>query len=349
MRQLGRIAMTGFMALQILFGLILMPAVAHAGLTDSGPLNTNSVAPTNLPTYSGVDQSIANYLCVPSDTSVGTALYSCITKLYRFGIAAGAIALVGCVVVAGYFYLAGGEASKAKGKGIFTSALTGVAIILSSYVLLGFVNPELTKIKIIQPPIFTASILPKCADVGLGENCVLPDGQVRVGGGGTPGSANEAQYKDLIAKYATQNGLQYCHLSALISQESSFNRLAYSNPSGTVNVNAGPPAFGLSFNVFHAIGLTQVTIYPKASGGWVGDTPARSDKGDFGTSPLTLEMLLNPETNIAAGATFFGHLFAKDGQDINKAYGHYFNGAGSDAPPPVSLTKKYNDCLLRTK
>lgn len=350
LRYWARVGLLSLFVAQLILGYTASLSIAQA---QDGPLKTDTPAVTNIPVYDkGVDKGIEQYLCTPTDANLGRALYDCIGKVYRFGIAFGAIAVVFFVVYAGYLYIVGGEATKEKGKGVFLSALTGMAIILSSYVLLRFINPDLVKIKPIQAPIFTAADLAKCEDVGFGVTCVLPSGQVGTGGGGAAGSASEAKYKDLIAKYATQNGLEYCHLSALISQESSFIANVYSSPDYApryVDASQQPPTYGISFNTYHAIGLTQITIFPKSKGGWVGDTPARSSQSDFGTSPLTLQALLNPETNIAAGAHFFGKLFLNDGKDINKAYGHYFNGAGSNAPPPASLTGKYNACVARTK
>lgn len=187
-RQFGRIFISGFLVLQIILGYsgALGINTANAQILQ-GPLNTNTdpnaSTAINVPEYTGVEESIKQFLCVPDDNNLGTALVDCITKVYRFGIAFGAIALVFFIVFAGYLYMAGGEASKDKGKTIFTTALTGMVIILSSYVLLRFINPELTIIKPIQAPIFTAGDFPKCEDVGFEGTCVLSSGQVQSGGG----------------------------------------------------------------------------------------------------------------------------------------------------------------------
>lgn len=183
-RGIFQFAISLFLVVQIFISYVAAVSPAQAQGLLNGPLNTNKPATVNAPKYDkGVDKSIESYLCVPSDKDLGIALYTCISKMYRFGIAFGAVALVFFLVFAGYMYITGGETGKQKGKSIFTSALTGMAIILSSYLLLGFINPELTRIKPIQPPIFTADGLPSCADVGLGEKCVLPDGQVGTGTG----------------------------------------------------------------------------------------------------------------------------------------------------------------------
>lgn len=142
----------------------------------------------NVSDYKGVDSSLDQYLCTPSASTDGKDVERCVNKLYRFGIAFGAIALVFFLVFAGYMYITGGESGKTKAKGILSNALIGMALLLGSYILLGFINPNLLLFKPIQPPIFDAANLPSCDDVGLGGKCVLPDGSTGTGtgtGGGT--------------------------------------------------------------------------------------------------------------------------------------------------------------------
>jgi hypothetical protein len=352
-REAGRIMLNsflvGFLVLQMLFGTFSSSIIEAQAQIIKDPINTNSPAPApNVPQYVGfgVEDSIRQYLCAPSGNATGTELFDCVTKIYRFGIAFGAIALVFFVVFAGYMYMAGGETGKTKGKSILFSAITGMAIILSSFVLLKFINPDLVKIKSIQPPIFTANNIPKCEEVGLGVNCVLPNGQIRVSGngGGVPGSANEAQYKDLISKYATQNGLDYCALSALIQKESTFNTLIVSNPPpNTVNTSAGsPPSYNVSFaSTGHGIGLGQVYIYPGQS-----SRPG----GEFGfTKALTVQDLIVPDTGIRAGAYFFGKLVKERKNNLREAYDDYQAGRGGNSDPSTldKYIQIYNACKLR--
>jgi hypothetical protein len=63
------------------------------------------------------------------------------------------------------------------------NAVIGIGLMLCSYVILSFINPSLVVYKPIQPPIFEAPNIASCAQLGLGENCVLPDTE-----GGTPNS-----------------------------------------------------------------------------------------------------------------------------------------------------------------
>jgi hypothetical protein len=128
-----------------------------------------------LPAYSGVEGSIKEFLCTPAATPQGMDLANCINKMYRFGIAIGGIALVFFLVVAGYMYITGGETGKQKGKAVLRNALVGMAILLGSYLLLGFVNPELTRFKPINPPVFNDPKLPgSCEDIGLPADCIVP-------------------------------------------------------------------------------------------------------------------------------------------------------------------------------
>ena len=151
-----------FIALTTL--LILNPVVVIAQSTATT---------VDVPEYKNVQQSVSSFLCTPSEPSDGRDLERCVNKLYRFGIAFGAIALVFFVVYAGYLYITGGEAGKGNAKGVLQNSLVGMGLLLGSYVLLRFINPNLVVFKPIQPPIFIAEDLPTCEALGLGVNCNL--------------------------------------------------------------------------------------------------------------------------------------------------------------------------------
>lgn len=146
------------------------------------PASTSTA--NDMPKYEGVDTSIREFLCAPSEPADGHDLERCVNKLYRFGISFGAIALVFFIVFAGYMYMAGGGTGKVKAKGILQNALIGMGILLFSYVLLSFVNPSLVLIKPIQPPIFSANDLPTCEAIGFSKDCILPSSSGQSGGGG---------------------------------------------------------------------------------------------------------------------------------------------------------------------
>lgn len=273
-------ALSLFLVVQMVIGYIGSIQTVYA----AGPLNTDAPAAINVPQYNqGVDKSLEQYLCVPSDSDLGVALFGCISKLYRFGISFGAIALVFFLVFAGYMYITGGETGKQKGKSVFLSALTGMAIILSSYVLLGFINPELTKIKPIQAPIFDSADLPSCEEVGLGTTCVLPDGQVNTGtGGGASGPTGNVTgkggavcnagkdtrpsehascsaagtFQAAIAQAAKDNKLEEAAIKAIIQTESHFK----------------PNAVGPTTRYGTAYGLMQMLPSTAASMGCTGES-----------------------------------------------------------------------------
>lgn len=177
----------GFASLLLLW---FTPSAVLAGPGGIPDLDPNSSTQSSTPPkYQGVEDSIKQFLCVPSDDKKGVELFSCVQKVYSFGIAFGAIALVFFVVLAGYFYIAGGESGKQNAKSMVYSSLVGMGLILSSWVLLNFINPNLTNFKPIQPPVFTTKNLPSCAEVFYTENCIInPDsngsGQVYYAGGG---------------------------------------------------------------------------------------------------------------------------------------------------------------------
>ncbi len=175
---------------QKLFLLLFILVLLNPVFAMAQGSNTTSQAPitdkVDVPEYKDVQQSIENFLCTPSDSPDGRALEKCVNKVYRFGISFGAIALVFFLVYAGYVYISGGESAKGKAKEIVQNSLVGIALLLGSYVLLRFINPNLVIFKPIQPPIFSAPDFPDCEVAGLGEECILsePGGGTIVGTGG---------------------------------------------------------------------------------------------------------------------------------------------------------------------
>lgn len=171
--------------LAIVIGLTLVnPVLVLAQTTNTNSGTTVVGGKIEVPTYTGVQGSIEDFLCTPSDAADGHALENCINKLYRFSISFGAIALVFFLVLAGYFYITGGMSGKSRAKGMLRNAFVGMAILLGSYVILRFINPNLVILKPIQPPIFQAEDLPSCAEVGFGERCVIAStGGISTGGG----------------------------------------------------------------------------------------------------------------------------------------------------------------------
>lgn len=160
----------------IIFGTFLgltlfIPTLVLAQATTTAPTSGVSGATE----YKGVDAGIASYLCAPSDSVTDNSqdLPNCINKVYRFSIAFGAIALVFFVVYAGYLYMIGGETGKASAKTMIQNAIIGISLLLGSYVILTFINPNLVIYKPIQAPLFTANDFPSCEEIGYTDSCTI--------------------------------------------------------------------------------------------------------------------------------------------------------------------------------
>lgn len=170
-----------------LFGILVVnPSLVMAQSSVNVIEPQDKTTNVDVPVYQNVQDSITNFLCTPSEPADGHDLERCINKAYRFGVAFGAIALVFFVVLAGYFYMTGGESGKTKAKGILQNALVGMGLLLGSYVLLSFINPDLVVFRPIQPPIFDAAAFPDCETIGFGADCVVKgaDGSTTVISGG---------------------------------------------------------------------------------------------------------------------------------------------------------------------
>ncbi len=356
-----KIIVLAFLIVSMAFGLV--NSASAQILKD--PIDTTQPIGKELPQYNaGVDQSIKEYLCVPDESNIGVALYDCLGRVYRFGIAFGSIALVFFVVLAGYYYILGGESSKEKGKSIFLSALTGMIILLSSFVLLRFINPSLVQIRPIQPPIFTA-VLPKCEEVGFGVNCIISTGGSagQVYNGSYKGPISIGQWKDLTNKYSQQYGLDPCIGYTIIRKESGSgdpNAIGHDNHSRNSDkfVPNSPPNFGLSFETktwSHGIGLTQITIFPEGStqgnANWPSfpvvngkKTPARRAdtipvQGENSSKYYTIADLLNPDTSIRLALGKMAYHLKQTG-NLEVSFKKY-NGAQVYATSAMGI---YNEC-----
>lgn len=204
MQKLKKILFVGLLGL-----MAVNPTLALAQTTD-----------VKIPPYQGVDSSISQFLCTPSEPADGHDVARCVNKLYRFGISFGAIAVVFFFVYAGYLYMIGGEKGKASAKEIMQNALIGMAFLLGSYLFLSFINPSLTIFKPIQPPIFSAPDLPSCADIGFEETCVI-NGEVRDPAAGS-GMQSAQSCPDSIVntdgKVPTKNNVNFPICKSLLNQ-----------------------------------------------------------------------------------------------------------------------------------
>lgn len=96
--------------------------------------------------YSGVEQSVGRYLCVPTGSNKVT-LYECINKLYRVAIVVTSIAALFFLVFAGYLYMTaeGNSENVTKAKTYVQSTIAALVILLTGYLLLKAINPDLTQ------------------------------------------------------------------------------------------------------------------------------------------------------------------------------------------------------------
>lgn len=212
------------------------PATTSAN-SNSATTTPPAQTPTELPVYNaGVDRSIQDYLCTPSQPADGHDLERCVNRLYRFGISAGALVLVFLIIYAGYIYITSDESGKTKAKGYIKNSLTGMGILLGSYVLLNFINPSLVTFKPIQPPIFNAADLPSCEQVGFGQECLIEPGKfgVSTGNGGAVSTGDPGKLPPggkCLGKACPAPSTFSPPLADLKSSGATFKNNSYADPS----------------------------------------------------------------------------------------------------------------------
>ncbi len=242
----------------LLLGIVILnPTLVLAQNTNA---NTASQASAQLPQYNrGVDTSIKDFLCAPSEVPDGQDLARCINRVYKFGVAFGAFALVFFIVWAGYMYMVGGEAAKGKAKGMIMNSLAGMGLLLGSYVLLSFINPNLVAYRPIAPPTFQAN-WPDCEDVGFEEDCLIvaPDGTTTaVPGGGSGGSKVECPGGKIVS--AKGLGLPTKQADEQICE--AFGKLI---------VQAKPKLSGLDWRITDTIGSGHLSSCHKSGNAYSG-------------------------------------------------------------------------------
>jgi hypothetical protein len=142
-------------------------------LLSYSPVYAQALTPYRYETDAKVSDQIKQYLCTPSPTTVteGNAfknanqgdLYECINRLYKFAIILSCVVGVFFIVIAGYVYMGseGNQESVEKAKSILTSTLTSIVILLTGFVLLKAINPDLIQFQTIQPQSVVISDLPE--------------------------------------------------------------------------------------------------------------------------------------------------------------------------------------------
>ena len=135
-----------------------------------------------------------------AQTDASKNIGTCINRIYIISLAAGGTIAVLIFVIAGYMYMSG---APAKAKTMIYSAVSGLVILFSAFLLLNTINPELTT--------FTGLTLP---DVTCGTNnalCAAPNSDLgntaAAPGSGNPNGPFNIDGYDL-SSYATSPNFQ---------------------------------------------------------------------------------------------------------------------------------------------
>src|SRR6056297_851455 len=157
------ISACGFIVLQIFFlTFFVLAPIASAEFTIKTPAGkeiTLEEAKINIPF-----ESLSNEMKVTSDDiqpceDGGDTLClripwvaKYIGALYRYGVIFGSILAVVMIMIGGILYLIGGmnQTMISKGKGYIVGAVTGLILLLGSYVLLNTINPRLINLQPIK-------------------------------------------------------------------------------------------------------------------------------------------------------------------------------------------------------
>lgn len=100
--------------------------------------------------------------CTPSTTPItapatgttnNTDLFDCVNQLYKYALIISSIAAVFMIIIAGYMYIfSGGNSGKiSTAKNFITTSLLGITVLLTGFLLLKQINPNLLSIKNITP------------------------------------------------------------------------------------------------------------------------------------------------------------------------------------------------------
>lgn len=139
----------------IFFALIVAPYIAHAA--DAVPCTASfcplaDVKGSKLEALYSTDQNLVTYL----------------NTLFKFAIGVGAIAAVLKMVYAGYMYMASDVwTSKEKARGVFRDVFLGLFLLLSIYIILYQINPNLLNLDTKISPVDNVPAGPSTSIVGI--------------------------------------------------------------------------------------------------------------------------------------------------------------------------------------
>ena len=82
-----------------------------------------------------------------------TDLFDCVNQLYKYALIIASITAVFMIIIAGYMYIfSGGDSGKvSSAKSFITTSLLGITVLLTGFLLLKQINPNLLSIKNITP------------------------------------------------------------------------------------------------------------------------------------------------------------------------------------------------------
>jgi hypothetical protein len=117
--------------------LLLTPSIASAAALDipCKPSATPAAAPAS------------------GTTAANTDLFTCINQLYKYALIISSIAATFMIILAGYLYIFSGGNDKrvSTAKSFISTSLLGIAVLLTGFLLLKQINPNLLSIKNITP------------------------------------------------------------------------------------------------------------------------------------------------------------------------------------------------------
>ncbi len=101
-----------------------------------------------------VARADGSFLCSPSSGAASSNdAANCINRIYNMSIVVASIAAIVMIIIAGYLYMfSGGREDQTKtAKSLVISSLGGIVILLTGFLLLKQINPNLLSIKTISP------------------------------------------------------------------------------------------------------------------------------------------------------------------------------------------------------
>ncbi len=295
--------------------------------------------------------ALAAQLLTCDATGVSTEFVSCdlcdlialINSVFEVAIGLLGAATVLFLIVGAFRYISSaGSSEQIEGaKKTITFAIIGFVIVVLSFVIIesalrvfGFTGDPFGSIECETP------IVAQSTPANTGRPSQRP-GQQPTGPGAT------GKWASQIDQAAKAHNIEPCALQATVQAESSGNEKnighdGHKGGPGDVVDLSNKKTYGLDWKKgSHGIGLTQVTIFPSHRyDGW-GDSNTPSRK--IGNKYYSLEELLDPNTNLNAGAEYLAYCFGKTG-DYKAAFGCY-NGSGVGGSHANKVDKLYQQCL----